>query len=163
MGVYAAMSGGGAAVGLVAGGLLTTYLSWRWVLFVNVPIGVLVALVAPYVLAESSRQRGRFDLPGAITGTAGVALLVYGLSNATTDSSGVSHWGDTKVVASLVAAALLLVAFGVIEARSRHALCRCGSWQHLPRRAARADADHLGRPGHAVRPVVAARPDPCPR
>jgi EmrB/QacA subfamily drug resistance transporter len=122
MGVYAAMSGGGAAVGLVAGGLLTTYLSWRWVLFVNVPIGVLVALVAPYVLAESSRQRGRFDLPGAITGTAGVALLVYGLSNASTDSSGVSHWGDTKVVASLVAAALLLVAFGVIEARSRHAL-----------------------------------------
>jgi MFS family permease len=122
MGVYAAMSGGGAAVGLVAGGLLTTYLSWRWVLFVNVPIGVLVALVAPYVLAESSRQRGRFDLPGAITGTAGVALLVYGLSNASTDSSGVSHWGDTKVLASLVAAALLLVAFGVIEARSRHAL-----------------------------------------
>jgi MFS family permease len=122
MGVYAAMSGGGAAVGLVAGGLLTTYLSWRWVLFVNVPIGVLVALVAPYVLAESSRQRGRFDLPGAITGTAGVALLVYGLSNASTDSSGASHWGDTKVVASLVAAALLLVAFGVIEARSRHAL-----------------------------------------
>ena len=122
MGVYAAMSGCGAAVGLVARGLLTTYLSWRWVLFVNVPIGVLVALVAPYVLAESSRQRGRFDLPGAITGTAGVALLVYGLSNATTDSSGVSHWGDTKVVASLVAATLLLVAFGVIEARSRHAL-----------------------------------------
>ena len=122
MGVYAAMSGGGAAVGLVAGGLLTTYLSWRWVLFVNVPIGALVALAAPFVLAESPRQRGRFDLPGAITGTAGVALLVYGLSNASTGSSGVSHWGDTKVVASLAAAALLLVAFGVIEARSRHAL-----------------------------------------
>jgi EmrB/QacA subfamily drug resistance transporter len=122
MGVYAAMSGGGAAVGLVAGGLLTTYLSWRWVLFVNVPIGIVVALVAPYVLAESSRQRGRFDLPGAITGTGGVALLVYGLSNASTDSSGVSHWGDTKVVASLVAAAVLLVSFVAIEGRSRHAL-----------------------------------------
>jgi EmrB/QacA subfamily drug resistance transporter len=122
MGVYAAMSGGGAAVGLVAGGLLTTYLSWRWVLFVNVPIGILVALVAPYVLAESSRQRGRFDLPGAITGTGGVALLVYGLSNAGTDSSGVSHWADGKVLTSLIASAVLLVSFVLIEWRSRHAL-----------------------------------------
>jgi EmrB/QacA subfamily drug resistance transporter len=122
MGVYAAMSGGGAAVGLVAGGLLTTYLSWRWVLFVNVPIGILVALVAPYVLAESSRQRGRFDLPGAITGTGGVALLVYGLSNAGTDSSGVSHWTDGKVLTSLIASAVLLVSFVLIEWRSRHAL-----------------------------------------
>ena len=122
MGVYAAMSGGGAAVGLVLGGVLTTYASWRWVLFVNVPIGILVVLLAPYVLRESPRQRGRFDLPGAITGTGGVAALVYGLSNAATDSSGVSHWGDTKVIASLAAAAVLLASFVVIEARSRHAL-----------------------------------------
>ena len=122
MGVYAAMSGGGAAIGLVAGGLLTTYLSWRWVLFVNVPIGIVTALLARYVLAESARQRGRFDLPGAITGTGGVAALVYGLSNASTDSSGISHWGDAKVVASLAAAAVLLSAFVVIEWRSRHAL-----------------------------------------
>ena len=122
MGVYAAMSGGGAAVGLVAGGLLTTYLSWRWVLFVNVPIGVLTAAVTPLVLAESPRRPGRFDLPGAITGTGGVALLVYGLSNAGTDQAGVSHWTDTKVVASLVAAAVLLVAFVLIESRSRQAL-----------------------------------------
>ncbi|MGE5287968.1 MAG: MFS transporter [Micromonosporaceae bacterium] len=122
MGVYAAMSGGGAAVGLVVGGLLTTYLSWRWVLFVNVPIGILVAFMARYVLSESPRRTGRFDLPGAITGTAGVALLVYGLSNATTDQAGISHWGDTKVVASLVAAVVLLVTFGLIEWRSRHAL-----------------------------------------
>src|SRR5262245_21301679 len=71
LGVYSAMSGGGAAVGLVAGGLLTTYLSWRWTLFVNVPIGILIASLAPYVLTESPRQRGRFDLPGAVTGTAG--------------------------------------------------------------------------------------------
>ncbi len=111
MGVYAAMSGGGAAVGLVAGGLLTTYLSWRWVMFVNVPIGVLTAVVAPFVFPESARRRGRFDLPGAITGTSGVALLVYGLSNASADQSGVSHWTDTKVVVSLAAAVLLLVSF----------------------------------------------------
>jgi EmrB/QacA subfamily drug resistance transporter len=122
MGVYSAMSGGGAAIGLVAGGLLTTYLSWRWVLFVNVPIGILVASLAPFVLNESERRRGRFDLPGAFTGTAGVALLVYGLSNASTDAHGVSHWGDPKVVASLVTAALLLVTFGLVEWRSRHAL-----------------------------------------
>ena len=122
MGVYAAMSGGGAAIGLVAGGLLTTYLSWRWVMFVNVPIGILVALLAPYVLTESPRQRGRFDLPGALSGTAGVALLVYGLSNASTDQAGISHWGDTKVVVSLAAAAALLLTFVVIEWRSRHAL-----------------------------------------
>ena len=122
MGVYAAMSGGGAAIGLVVGGVLTTYLSWRWVLFVNVPIGILVAFMARYVLSESPRRTGRFDLPGAITGTGGVALLVYGLSNASTDQAGISHWGDTKVVFSLVAAAVLLVTFGLIEWRSRHAL-----------------------------------------
>ena len=122
MSVVAAMSGGGAAVGLVAGGLLTTYLSWRWVLFVNVPIGLLTAAAARLVLPESARNRGRFDLPGAITGSGGVALLVYGLSNAGTDQSGVSHWGDTRVVASLTASALLLAVFVIIEARSPYAL-----------------------------------------
>ncbi|MBO0773414.1 MAG: MFS transporter [Actinobacteria bacterium] len=122
MGVYAAMSIGGAAAGLLAGGLLTTYLSWRWVLFVNVPIGLAVALAAPAVLSESNRHRGRFDLPGAITGTLGLAALVYGLSNAATSPNGVSHWGDTKVIASLAAAVVLLASFVVLEARSRHAL-----------------------------------------
>jgi EmrB/QacA subfamily drug resistance transporter len=122
MGVYAAMSVGGAAVGLVAGGILTTYASWRWVMFVNVPIGALVAVLAARVLPESERRSGRFDLPGAVTVTAGVAALVYGLSNATTTSNGVSHWGDTKVVVSLVAAVILLVSFAIIEVRSEHAL-----------------------------------------
>ena len=61
MGVYAAMSIAGAAVGLIAGGVLTTYLSWRWVFFVNVPIGIVVALAAPRVLGDSKRQRGRGD------------------------------------------------------------------------------------------------------
>ena len=135
MGVYAAMSGGGAAVGLVAGGLLTTYLSWRWVFFVNVPIGIAVAAAAPIAVAESARRRGRFDLPGAIAGTGGVALLVYGLSNASTDQAGISQWTDTKVVASRAAAVVLLVSFVVIERRSRHALLPCASW---PTGAARA-------------------------
>ncbi len=122
MGVYAAMSIAGGAVGLIAGGLLTTYFSWRWVLFVNVPIGIFVALMAPRVLGESQRHRGRFDLPGAITGTLGLAALVYGLSNAATSANGVSHWGDTKVVVSLTAAVVLLAAFLFIESRSKHAL-----------------------------------------
>src|SRR5216683_2367192 len=105
LGVYAAMSIAGGAIGLIGGGLLTTYASWRWVLFVNVPIGAAVALAAPRVLAETPRRRGRFDLPGAITGTAGVAALVYGLISAATSPNGVSHWGDAKVLASLAAGA----------------------------------------------------------
>jgi EmrB/QacA subfamily drug resistance transporter len=136
MGVYAAMSGAGAAVGLVAGGLLTTYLSWRWVFFVNVPIGILVAAAAPFVLPASTGRLGRFDLPGAITGTAGVALLVYGLSNASTGSSGVSHWADPKVVASLAAAVVLLAAFVLIERRSRFPLMPLRIFTHRSRSGA---------------------------
>ena len=122
LGVYSAMSIGGIAVGLLAGGLLTTYASWRWVLFVNVPIGIAVVLLAPRVLSETQRHPGRFDLPGAITGTAGLAALVYSLSSAATTANGVSHWGDTKVLASLAAAVALLASFIIIEARSPHAL-----------------------------------------
>ena len=135
MGVYAAMSGVGSAAGLLAGGLLVTYVSWRWVLFVNVPIGIAVALAALTVLAETPRLSGRFDLPGAVTGTGGVAALVYGLSTAVPASDGASHWGDAKVVAALTAGGLLLAAFAITEARSRHAL--------LPVRVLR-DRDRLG-------------------
>ena len=122
IGVVAAISGAGGAVGLVAGGLLTTYLSWRWVLFVNVPIGALVAAAASFVLDDSARLRGRFDLAGAVTGTAGVMLLVYGLSSAGAGQSGISYWADPKVIASLTAAAVLLIGLVVIEARSRSPL-----------------------------------------
>jgi len=117
-GVYAAMSVAGGAIGLIGGGILTTYASWRWVLFVNVPIGAAVALAAPRVLAETPRRRGRFDLPGALTGTAGITALVYGLISAATSPNGVSRWGDAKVIASLVAAVVLLAAFVIIEIRS---------------------------------------------
>jgi len=122
MAVYAAMSVAGGAVGLLAGGLLTTYASWRWVLFVNVPIGLAAALAAPRVLSESEPQRGRFDLPGALTGTGGLAALVYGLSNAATTPDGVSHWGDAKVVGALASSVALLAAFAVIELRSQNPL-----------------------------------------
>jgi EmrB/QacA subfamily drug resistance transporter len=121
-GVYAAMAGAGSAVGLLLGGILTTYVSWRWVMFVNVPIGLLVAAAAPRVLAESPRMPGRIDMAGAITGTGGVALLVYGLSKAATGSDGVSHWGDAQVLASLTVSVALLVSFVWIEMRSPHPL-----------------------------------------
>ncbi len=136
MGVYAAMSIGGLAIGLMAGGLLTTYLSWRWVLFVNVPIGAMVALLAPRVLNESARRPGRFDLPGAITSTAGLAALVYGLTSAATSQNGVSHWGDTKVIVSLTAAVVLLLTFVVIESRSEHALMPLRIFRNRDRSAA---------------------------
>jgi EmrB/QacA subfamily drug resistance transporter len=117
-GVYAAMAGAGSAAGLLLGGILTTYLSWRWVLFVNVPIGILVAAAAPRVLAESPRRPGQIDVAGAVTGTGGVALLVYGLSKAATGPDGVSHWGDAQVLVPLAAAVVLLVSFVLIERRS---------------------------------------------
>lgn len=117
MGIYAAMSGAGAAIGLILGGLLTDTVGWRWVLFVNVPIGVLVALVAPRVLTETERHRGRFDLPGALTATSGLALLVYGLTRAATDG-----WSDTGTIAALAVAVTLLVVFVVVESASKHAL-----------------------------------------
>jgi len=122
MGVYAAMSGAGGAVGLLAGGLLVTYASWRWVLFVSVPIGIAVALGALVVLPGAARRPGRLDLPGAITGTLGVAALVYGLSDAATSPDGTSHWGDAKVVTALTAGVVLLAAFALVETRSRDAL-----------------------------------------
>ena len=135
MGVYASMSGVGGALGLVAGGLLVTYASWNWVLFVNVPIGIAVALAALWCLGETPRRPGGFDLPGAVTGTAGIAAVVYGLSNAVTTAGGGSHWGDAKVVASLAAGVALLAAFAVVEARGGHPL--------LPPRVLR-DRDRLG-------------------
>jgi EmrB/QacA subfamily drug resistance transporter len=121
-GVYAAMAGAGSATGLLLGGVLTTYASWRWVLFVNVPIGILVAAAAPRVLAESPRRPGRIDAAGAVTGTGGVALLVYGLSKAATGPDGVSHWGDAQVLVSLAASVVLLVSFVLIERRSSRPL-----------------------------------------
>src|SRR6202140_4906245 len=117
LGVYGAVAGAGGAFGLLLGGVLTNFASWRWVLFVNVPIGIVLAIVAPRVLASSHRRPGRLDLPGALTVTGGMVSLVYGLSRAATYS-----WTDTMTLASPGLAALLLLVFVAIEARSRHAL-----------------------------------------
>jgi EmrB/QacA subfamily drug resistance transporter len=113
--VYAAMSGAGAAVGLIAGGLLTDYLSWRWVFFVNIPIGAFIALVAPRVLGESERVHGRIDWLGALTGTAGLTLLVYGITR-----TGVAGWSDPLTIGCFVVSALILAVFVLIEANHEH-------------------------------------------
>jgi EmrB/QacA subfamily drug resistance transporter len=115
--VYAAMSGAGAAIGLILGGALTE-LNWRWTFFINVPIGLLVVVLAPRFLAESARQRGRFDVVGAVTGTAGLVSLVYGLTHAAPPNS----WTDPVTVTYLVAGVVLLGIFLAVESRSSHAL-----------------------------------------
>jgi MFS family permease len=117
MAVYAAMSGAGAAVGLIAGGLLTDYLSWRWVLFVNVPIGLFVAYLAPRVLGESKPVHGEIDVLGAAVGTVGLTTLVFGITRAGNPDYG---FGDAVVVASFVIAAILLAFFLLIESRAEH-------------------------------------------
>lgn len=115
-GVYAAMGALGGALGLLLGGILTTYASWRWTLFVNVPIGLVLAVVAPQVLQDSPPQRDRFDVLGALTATAGIAALVYGVSVAApTGPFDVSHWTSGKVIGALVAAVVLLGTFLVVE------------------------------------------------
>ncbi|MGW0551155.1 DHA2 family efflux MFS transporter permease subunit [Streptomyces altiplanensis] len=112
-GVFSGMSSAGAIVGLLAGGVLTEWLSWRWVLAVNVPVGVLLAVLAVLSIKETPRRRGRFDLPGAVLSSVGMAALVYGLSN--------GHrygWGEPVTLGSFAAALLLLVAFVAVEARA---------------------------------------------
>ncbi len=131
MGVYAAMSGAGAAVGLILGGILTEF-DWRWVMFVNVPIGIFIALVAPRALTETERHTGKFDLPGAIAATTGLAMLVYGLTRVATDvgknaAAGIADpaqeaWTDGTNIAIIVTSLIILAVFVVLEARSPHAL-----------------------------------------
>ncbi|MEW2248054.1 MFS transporter [Streptomyces sp. NPDC006975] len=113
-GVFAAVSAGGGAIGLLAGGMLTEWLDWRWVLFVNVPIGVLIASLAPLYINESERQPGRFDIAGALTSTAGMASLVYGFIRAAEEG-----WRDSLTLGSFAAAFVLLVAFVLIERRAK--------------------------------------------
>jgi EmrB/QacA subfamily drug resistance transporter len=115
MGVYAAMSGAGGALGLLLGGILTDIASWRWVLFVNVPIGAVVAGAAPRVLGKSAPRGDQLDVPGAFAATAGTTALVYGLVRAP-----VQGWADAITVSAFAAAALLLLAFVTIEVRSDH-------------------------------------------
>lgn len=119
-GVYGAISGGGAAIGLILGGVLTEYASWRWCLLVNVPIALFAAL-ASLPLVKESRAHGdtRYDVPGAVLVSAGLAALVYGFTEAAKPASG---WTDGRTLGWLAGAAVLLVAFVVWESRTSNPL-----------------------------------------
>ncbi len=113
LGWFAAVTVGGAAIGLIAGGILTEWASWRWVMFVNVPIGAALLVGIMVVLPRLDRTPGRFDLTGALTATFGVTAVVYGLVRAAG-----TGWADPQVVAGLAGGAVFLAAFVWIELRA---------------------------------------------
>jgi EmrB/QacA subfamily drug resistance transporter len=115
LGIYGAASGSGAAAGVLLGGILTSYVGWSWIFFLNVPVGAAAALLAPMLLRESRAELGHrhFDVRGAATVTSGLMLLVYALTRATSDG-----WAAPATVGLLVAASVLLAVFVVFEARS---------------------------------------------
>jgi EmrB/QacA subfamily drug resistance transporter len=116
--VYGGIAGGGAAIGLILGGFLTEYASWRWTLLINVPFAVVAAVAALRVVRESRASANHgYDLPGAATVTGGLLALVYGFTKAGTDG-----WSSSTTVEFFVAAAVLLVSFVVIEMRVSHPL-----------------------------------------
>jgi EmrB/QacA subfamily drug resistance transporter len=111
--LYTTMSAAGGATGLVAGGLITQYVSWRWVMFVNVPIGIVVWLVGRIVLPETARRNGHFDLAGALGATVGVTGIVLGLVQA-----GSHGWTSPVTVSALVVGIAVIVAFVWHEGRA---------------------------------------------
>ena len=111
--IYSAVVTGGSSLGLVLGGMITQWANWRWVLFINVPIGIAVTILAPRFVTETPRQPGRFDLPGAVTSTVGVAALVYAFIRAASNG-----WGDSVAIGAFAVAAVLLVAFVLNETRA---------------------------------------------
>ncbi|MDQ1703097.1 MAG: hypothetical protein QOF57_2349, partial [Frankiaceae bacterium] len=110
--LYTAVSIGGAAIGLVAGGVLVEWTSWRWVFYVNVPIGIALLVLARRHLTETTRTRGRVDIAGALTSTLGMAGIVYGFTEAAS-----AGWKATSTVAAFGAGIVLLAAFVFVERR----------------------------------------------
>jgi EmrB/QacA subfamily drug resistance transporter len=115
LGVWGAVAGAGGAAGVLLGGILTEYLGWEWVLWVNVPVGLIAAALAPSLIAESrsESQTRAFDVAGALTVTAGLSVLVYALVDASD-----AGWGSTQTIGLLAAAAVLLALFVIVERRS---------------------------------------------
>ncbi|MDP1847424.1 MAG: MFS transporter [Solirubrobacteraceae bacterium] len=117
-GVFGAVAVGGAAIGLILGGVLTQYLNWRWCLYVNLAFAVPAALAAmPLLHNEIAEHRARIDVPGALTATGGLFAVVYGLANSETNG-----WADATTIGMLVASVVLLSAFVVIQTRSANPL-----------------------------------------
>jgi EmrB/QacA subfamily drug resistance transporter len=119
LGIYGAASGSGAAAGVLLGGLLTSYLNWSWIFFINVPVGVAAIVLTPLLLQESRAglAHRHFDLPGAASITAGLMLLVYATTRAASDG-----WGSATTLSLFAGAAALVLAFVAIELRSRSPL-----------------------------------------
>ena len=111
--MYTAVSIGGAAVGLVAGGVLVQWTSWRWVFFVNVPIGIALLVLARRDLPETSRSSGTIDYPGALTSVTGMVAVVYGFVRAASDG-----WGDSITLVAFAAGVSLLALFVLVERRA---------------------------------------------
>ena len=123
-GIYGAIAGGGSAVGLLLGGVLTEYASWRWTLLISAPISIAAAIAATRWVHES-RAKGdtRYDILGALTSTVGLVALVYGFTEAAPKGDGGgARWGSATAIAMFVIAGVLLVSFVLIEARSRNPL-----------------------------------------
>ena len=119
-GVYGGISGGGAAIGLILGGLLTEYVSWRWCLFVNIPIAIVTAIAALRSVKESKAHGNtKYDIPGAVLVSGGLVALVYGFTEAAKPGSG---WTAGSTLSWLIGAVVLLVSFVVWESRSQHPL-----------------------------------------
>ena len=117
-GVFGAIAGGGASIGLILGGALTQVLSWRWCLYVNLVIAVPTTIVALRLLVNhAAPHRDPIDIPGVLTSALGLFALVYGFSNAETHS-----WGATATIVALVASPVLLTAFVLIERRAKYPL-----------------------------------------
>jgi EmrB/QacA subfamily drug resistance transporter len=118
LGIWGAIGGSGAAVGVLLGGVLTKYLGWEWIFFVNVPVGVIAFLLAPRFVRESKSERESSpDVAGAVTVTAGLALLVYAVSKAPDHG-----WSSGWTLLRLAVAALLLAAFLAVETRAEYPL-----------------------------------------
>ena len=117
-GVFGAISGGGAAIGLVAGGLLTEYANWHWTLLVNTPVAIIAVLLAiPFVRESRATGNTSYDIPGAITATLGLVSIVYGITKA-----GAEGWGATSTLTFLAIGVALLIVFIVIESKTSHPL-----------------------------------------
>jgi len=116
LGIWGAASGSGGAAGVLLGGVLTSYLNWSWIFFINIPVAVLVVAATPWLLQESRLDAARrhFDVAGAVSVTGGIMVLVYAMTRATQNG-----WTSSATVALLASAAALLVGFVVIEARSK--------------------------------------------
>jgi EmrB/QacA subfamily drug resistance transporter len=125
LGVWGAVGGFGAAAGVLLGGVLTDALSWEWIFFVNVPVGMAAFLIAPFLLAESRDARvSRFDVPGAVLVTGGLSSLVYAITQA-----GQQGWLAGETLAFFGAALVMLAAFVAWEVRHPEPLMRLGIFQ----------------------------------